>query len=61
MNYLAQHKAKGEIVTGLLFVDPEPQDLHGNLGTVARPLNQLDDAALCPGAAALEKINAGLR
>ena len=61
MNYLAQRKALGEIVTGLLFVDPEPEDLHGNLGTVARPLNALDDAALCPGAAALEKINAGLR
>ena len=61
MNYLAQHKALGEIVTGLLFVDPEPQDLHANLNTVARPLNQLDDATLCPGNAALEKLNAGLR
>jgi 2-oxoglutarate ferredoxin oxidoreductase subunit beta len=61
MNYLARHKALGEIVTGLLYVDPEPQDLHGNLGTVATPLNRLDDAALCPGAAALEKINAALR
>jgi 2-oxoglutarate ferredoxin oxidoreductase subunit beta len=60
-NYLARHKALGEIVTGLLFVDPEPEDLHAAQNTVARPLNGLDDAALCPGAAALEKINAGLR
>jgi 2-oxoglutarate ferredoxin oxidoreductase subunit beta len=61
LNYLARHKAMGEIVTGLLYVDPHPEDLHDHLGTVAIPLNRLDDAALCPGAAALEKINAGLR
>lgn len=59
--HLARHKALGEIVTGLLYVNPEPEDLHHHLGTVARPLNQLDDAALCPGATALEKINAALR
>jgi 2-oxoglutarate ferredoxin oxidoreductase subunit beta len=61
LNYLARHKAMGEIVTGLLYVDPHPEDLHDHLGTVAIPLNRLDDAALCPGAAALEKINAALR
>jgi 2-oxoglutarate ferredoxin oxidoreductase subunit beta len=59
--HLARQKALGEIVTGLLYVNPEPEDLHHHLGTVARPLNQLDDAALCPGAMALEKINAALR
>ena len=61
LNYLARHKAMGEIVTGLLYIDPHPEDLHTHLGTVATPLNRLDDAALCPGAAALETINAGLR
>ena len=61
MNYLARHKAMGEIVTGLLFVDPEPEDLHASLGTVATPLNQLNDDVLIPGAAALEKLNAALR
>lgn len=61
MNYLARHKALGEIVTGLLFVDPEPEDLHASLGTVAIPLNQLNDDVLVPGAAALEKLNAALR
>ncbi len=61
MNYLARHKAMGEIVTGLLFVDPDPEDLHASLGTVATPLNQLNDDVLVPGAAALEKLNAALR
>ncbi|WP_439576979.1 2-oxoacid:ferredoxin oxidoreductase subunit beta [Elioraea sp.] len=61
LNYLARHKAMGEIVTGLLYVDPHPEDLHDHLGTVVTPLNRLEDAALCPGATALEKINAALR
>jgi 2-oxoglutarate ferredoxin oxidoreductase subunit beta len=61
MNYLQERQAAGEIVTGLLFVDPEPRDLHGHLGTVAQPLNALGEAELCPGSAALERLNASLR
>ena len=61
LNHLARHKAMGEIVTGLLYVDPAPEDLHDHLGTVATPLNRLDDSVLCPGAAALDRINAALR
>jgi len=60
-NYLQEHHAKGEIVTGLLFVDPEATDLHDRLGTTKTPLNMLGAAALTPGSAALAKINAGLR
>jgi hypothetical protein len=36
------------------------EDLHEHLHTVEVPLNALDDAALCPGSAALASINAGL-
>ena len=61
MDYLQRRQAAGEIVTGLLYVDPDPRDMHGMLHTVDAPFNALDDAALVPGAAALEKINAGLR
>ncbi len=61
MDYLQQRQAEGEIVTGLLFVDPEPEDLHTHLHTVETPFNALDNAALVPGAAALEKLNATLR
>ena len=60
-NYLQERHAEGEIVTGLLYVDPDATDLHDRLGTTATPLNQLGGAALTPGAAALAKINAGLR
>jgi 2-oxoglutarate/2-oxoacid ferredoxin oxidoreductase subunit beta len=61
MNYLQARAAAGEIVTGLLYVDLEPEDLHVHLNTVAQPLNALDERDLCPGGATLERINAGLR
>jgi 2-oxoglutarate ferredoxin oxidoreductase subunit beta len=58
---LNEHQAKGEIVTGLLYVDPEADDLHDHLHTVETPLNQLGDAQLTPGAKALDALNASLR
>jgi 2-oxoglutarate ferredoxin oxidoreductase subunit beta len=61
MTYLQQRHSMGEIVTGLLYVDPEPADLHAYLNTVETPLNSLGDSDLCPGAGALEAINASLR
>lgn len=61
MNYVNRHQARGEVVTGLLFVDPQAGDLHSHLNTAAAPLNRLGEAELCPGSAVLDKINAGLR
>ena len=61
MNYLQQRKAVGEIVTGLLYLDPQADDLHRLLNTVDVPLNQLAEKELVPGASALEKFNASLR
>ncbi|MBL8587252.1 MAG: 2-oxoacid:ferredoxin oxidoreductase subunit beta [Methylobacteriaceae bacterium] len=61
MAYLHERERSGEIVTGLVYMESEPGDLHGHLGTVATPLNRLGDAELVPGQAALAKINASLR
>jgi 2-oxoglutarate ferredoxin oxidoreductase subunit beta len=61
MSFLQRHAAEGQIVTGLLYVDPESEDLHSHLDTVDTPLNQLGEKVLCPGSAALDKINASLR
>ena len=61
ISYLHARAAEGEIVTGLLYVDPEPREMHDFLGTASRPLNKLSDPELVPGAAALDAINAGLR
>ncbi|HTK35853.1 MAG TPA: 2-oxoacid:ferredoxin oxidoreductase subunit beta [Caulobacteraceae bacterium] len=61
MNHLMERQAAGEIATGLLYLDPEPDEMHDHLGTVATPLNRLADAELTPGSAALDKLNASLR
>src|SRR5207245_9166723 len=37
-NFLQKHAAKGQIVTGLLYVDPEAEDLHGNVDAVETSL-----------------------
>ena len=61
MTFMQERQAQGEVVTGLLYVDSQPEDMHRNLNTVDLPLNRLNDRELGPGAAALEKLNASLR
>ncbi len=55
----AMHKAatSGEILTGLLYLDPDKPDLHTMLKTSTRHLAALGEDVLCPGVAALEQIN----
>ena len=60
-NYVQKHHAMGEVVTGLLYVDPEPSDLHRHLGTVEVALNRLGVGELSPGREVLKRINGGLR
>jgi 2-oxoglutarate ferredoxin oxidoreductase subunit beta len=61
LGFLQHHAAKGQIVTGLLYVEKDPEDLHAHLRTVDAPLTALGEKELCPGQAALEKFNASLR
>jgi 2-oxoglutarate/2-oxoacid ferredoxin oxidoreductase subunit beta len=61
MDVVQRLAAQGEVATGLIYLQTEASDLHQALNTSATPLNRLDEAALCPGAAMLEKVNAGLR
>jgi 2-oxoglutarate ferredoxin oxidoreductase subunit beta len=61
LGYLQARQARGQVVTGLLFVDPKASDLHEALNTVDAPLNTLSERELVPGSAALDRINAGLR
>ncbi len=61
MNYMQTHQARGEVVTGLLYVDPHAGDLHQALNTTDTPLQALDAKQLCPGNKILDKINASLR
>jgi 2-oxoglutarate ferredoxin oxidoreductase subunit beta len=61
MNHIQQRQLHGEIVTGLLYLNGDPIDLHAHLETVDAPLNKLAERDLCPGSALLAKINASLR
>jgi 2-oxoglutarate ferredoxin oxidoreductase subunit beta len=61
MTYVETHAARGEVITGLLYLDPLVTDLHAALNTCAEPLNALGVKDLCPGATALQRINASLR
>jgi 2-oxoglutarate ferredoxin oxidoreductase subunit beta len=61
MSFIQTHQARGEVVTGLLYVDPDADDLHKHLNTPRKPFNAMEAADLCPGAAALERINQSLR
>ncbi len=61
MNLLQQRQAQGEVVTGLLHVAADAEDLHRHLNTIETPLNALGAEELNPGAEALERINASLR
>jgi 2-oxoglutarate ferredoxin oxidoreductase subunit beta len=59
---IAHAAEKGEVLTGLLYVSPDAEDLHKHLNTYdTRPFNQLGEKDLCPGSATLDKINAALR
>ena len=58
---LQEAKREGQILTGLLYVDPESKDLHKILNTVDKPLNQLDESDLYPGDKALEELNQSFR
>jgi 2-oxoglutarate ferredoxin oxidoreductase subunit beta len=49
-------QAKGEVVTGLLYIEEGTPDMHGVNGTVERPLVEVPYEELCPGNAALAEL-----
>ena len=61
MNWIQQRQAEGEVVTGLLYLDPAAGDLHQHLNTPVTALNRFQADRLCPGADVLARINAALR
>ncbi len=49
MNQIQSHAAKGEVLTGLLYLNPESEDLHAHLNTYGAAFNRLGEKELCPG------------
>lgn len=58
---LQNAKEKGEILTGLVYIEPNTNALHDVLETSQKPLNTLKEDVLCPGVDALEALNESLR
>ncbi len=58
---LRKRYTKGQVVTGLLYIDDDEADLHALLNTSERPLNSIDARQLCPGKVELGKLNKSFR
>ena len=54
---LHQSRDKGEILTGLIYIEPNGSELHSVINTVNKPLNSLLEKDLMPSMEALELIN----
>jgi 2-oxoglutarate ferredoxin oxidoreductase subunit beta len=54
--HIRRLQSQGEVVTGLLYLDENAQDMHGVNGTVEGPLTQVPYEQLCPGSAALNAL-----
>jgi 2-oxoglutarate/2-oxoacid ferredoxin oxidoreductase subunit beta len=52
---------RGEIPTGLFYIDPASRDMHDLSGTTATPLVELPFDSLCPGSRELESLMATMR
>ena len=54
--YIQEHQQRGEIVTGLLYIDESKPDMHALAHTVDEPLSCIPFEELCPGADALSGV-----
>ncbi|CAN5335813.1 2-oxoacid:ferredoxin oxidoreductase subunit beta [soil metagenome] len=61
INAVQNAKSKNEILTGLLYMNPDAQNFHGLLQTSEKPLNSLSETELCPGSEILKDINDSFR
>jgi 2-oxoglutarate ferredoxin oxidoreductase subunit beta len=60
-DHLELHRHRGEIATGLLYVDKQASDMHDTSQTTDVPLSQLPFEKLCPGRAALNELQKSFR
>tara|TARA_Y100001970_G_scaffold19338_1_gene21733 strand:+ start:30134 stop:31189 length:1056 start_codon:yes stop_codon:yes gene_type:complete len=58
---IQESQENGQVLTGLLYADPKAKDLKEILEIADKPLNQMDEADLCPGSKSIDDINKGLK
>ena len=61
LDAIAYHAKEDRILTGLLYINRDSEELHDVLQTAAKPLSRMKQRELCPGSRFLDSINAGLR
>lgn len=61
LGLMKDYKSRDKVLTGLLYIDPDSQDLHESIGSASRPLRSLSEGELCPGSKTLKTINNSLR
>lgn len=61
INSLEEAKAEDQILTGIIYLNPESEDFHDINQTTDTPLNQLTEEELCPGNEVLQALNESLR
>ena len=61
LSYLEKQRDRGEIITGLLFIDPDVPDMHAQANTATRPLRDLPFEELNPGRKALAELMSDMR
>jgi 2-oxoglutarate ferredoxin oxidoreductase subunit beta len=59
--YISRHQGKGEVVTGLLYIDEGKPDLHELAATPDEPLNTLTYDKVNPGQKVLDSIQGRFR
>ncbi len=61
MKYLETHSRRGEVVTGLMFMNQGLPEMHAISETAVQPLTHMDFETLNPGSQALADLQKGLR
>jgi 2-oxoglutarate ferredoxin oxidoreductase subunit beta len=59
--YIRERQRSGEVLTGLLYLQPDSSDVHEQNNLVSAPLRSLPHEQLCPGSAELERLQARFR
>jgi len=57
LTMMQEYKAQEKVLTGILFIDEDSNEIHSTMHTTKTPLRELAEDKLCPGLDALEIIN----
>ena len=61
MTALEEARSRNQILTGILYLNPDSEDFHSINNTTDTPLNRLTEPDLCPGNEVLQAFNESLR